>query len=227
LKLYCHPISLIPWRVHIALHEKGQGFEEVHIDVNQAHGRDEAFLRLNPFGQIPVLDDDGFVVADSIAILEYLEEKFPEPALMPPSTSTHFATRARIRQFMCWSSAHWMPGWKGWIGGRAESADGTSAMAQEGRSILAHHLDVLQGQLDRADDPRDDRAGIGSDDAKSDDWLVGEFSLADVCYAPLVLLLTPAGLKDEVSARPSVADWVRRLRARPSVETAMGAMLGG
>lgn len=218
MKLYCHPISLIPWRVHLALREKGLDFEEVHIDVNASTERDPAFLRLNPFGQIPVLEDDGFVVADSVAILEYLEEKFPEPALMPPSGPENLAPRARIRQFMCWSSAHWMPGWKGWINGRMELADGTNAMAREGRSILARHLDVLEDQLARADD---------RDASTKGEWLVGDFSLADICYAPLVLLLTPAGLKDEVVARPSVSEWATRLRARPSVEAAMGAMLPG
>jgi glutathione S-transferase len=51
--------------------------------VYSSKERTSDFLRLNPFGQIPVLEDEGVTIAESIAILEYLEERYPTPALMP------------------------------------------------------------------------------------------------------------------------------------------------
>ena len=73
LKLYTHPFSIVPWRVRIALHEKGLEYDSVTTDV-YTKKPEQSFLDLNPFAQIPVLDDDGFVIAESLAILEYLEE---------------------------------------------------------------------------------------------------------------------------------------------------------
>ena len=93
MKLYTHPVSLFPFRVKIALHEKGLVFEEVVTDL--AGGASEEFLELNPFAQIPVLDDEGFVMAESMAILEYLEEKFPKPALSPADIEARTSRRGR------------------------------------------------------------------------------------------------------------------------------------
>lgn len=111
MKLYWHPVSLMPWRVRIALAEKSLAYEEVIIDLPGGASHRPEFLVLNPFGQVPVLEDEGMTFAESTAILEYLEDKHPEPALMPPSAPA----RADVRQLMCWSNGPWMMSWKrGW-----------------------------------------------------------------------------------------------------------------
>ncbi|HEY6598129.1 MAG TPA: glutathione S-transferase family protein [Pseudomonadales bacterium] len=199
MKLYWHPFSIMPWRIRIALHEKGIPYESIQVDVYGSRHRTPDFLAMNPFGQIPVLEHDGVTISESIAILEYLEERYPRPALLPADV----VARAMVRQWMCWSTDYWPPAWKQWMAPRL-GVEWTDASVAEGRQTLAAHLDVIESRLARRD------------------WLVGDYSLADVCYAPLVLVLDRVGLEAEVSARRSVALWVKRLSQRPAiVETLM------
>ncbi|MGE0623206.1 MAG: glutathione S-transferase family protein [Pseudomonadales bacterium] len=197
IRLYTHPFSIVPRRVCIALHEKGLAFESVETDLYTKAPTPE-FLALNPFAQIPVLDDGGFVVAESMAILEYLEEHYPAPALLP----SDIQLRATARKLMCWGTDYWPPAWKQWMAPRLPehlANPWTDATVAEGRRDLCAHLDVLEQQL------------------TGNDWLVGLFSLADVCYAPLVLVLDRVDLGEEIERREQVKAWVERLMARPSV----------
>ncbi len=202
LKFYTHPFSIVPWRVRIALHEKGLEYESVETNLYTREPT-SAFLDLNPFAQIPVLDDDGFVIAESIAILEYLEEKYPDPILMPDDLQL----RATARKLMCWGTDYWPPAWKMWMAPRLpkEMADPwTDASVSEGRRRIAMHLDVLEKQL------------------ANQEWLLADFTLADVCYAPFVLVLDRVDLGDEIESRASVKRWVNRLNNRRSIiETMM------
>ena len=139
MRLYWHPFSLIPWRVRIALHEKRATYEEVKVDVYTSPQRSPEFLRLNPFGQIPVLEDDGLVIAESLAILEYLEERYATPALMPVDVEA----RATARQWMCWSTDYWPPAWKKWIAPRIPGGAWTNESVSEGRREIAAHLEEV------------------------------------------------------------------------------------
>jgi glutathione S-transferase len=206
LKLYTHPFSIVPWRVRIALHEKGLDYQSVKTDLYTKEP-EQSFLRLNPFAQIPVLDDDGFVLAESLAIVEYLEEKYPEPRLMPLGLQL----RATARKLMCWGTDYWPGAWKKWMAPRFPEAireSWSEASVAQGREEIAHHLDVLDAQL------------MGGQRTHGD-WLVGEYSLADVCYAPFVLVLDRVELGEEIVSRSRVAEWVEHLRARPAVVDTM------
>jgi len=190
LRLYTHAFSIVPWRVRIALHEKGLDYETVVTDLHSKQP-EPGFLALNPFAQIPVLDDEGFIVAESMAILEYLEEKHPEPALMP----SDLESRATVRKWMCWGTDYWPPAWKKWMAPRLPGTSGDSSTPEsvaEGRREICHHLDVLQRQL------------VGRE------WLVNDYSLADICYAPFVLVLEHVELGEEIARRPAVDPWVDR-----------------
>lgn len=82
LKLYYNPISLNARRVWIALLEKQIPFEpiELNLDGDQFH---DDFTAINPLQRIPAIVDHGFRVIESLAILDYLEAKYPTPSLMP------------------------------------------------------------------------------------------------------------------------------------------------
>lgn len=82
MKLYHTPISANSRRVWVALLEKNLDFELVEIHLDGDHLQSE-FVAMNPFHRIPVLVDDGFTVFESLAILDYLETKYPEPAMLP------------------------------------------------------------------------------------------------------------------------------------------------
>jgi glutathione S-transferase len=82
LTLYHSPISPNSRRVWITLLEKGLEFELVDIKLDGEQFTPE-FLGINPFHHIPTLVDDGFNVVESLAILDYLEAKYPTPAMLP------------------------------------------------------------------------------------------------------------------------------------------------
>lgn len=75
-KLYRHPLSGHSHRVELFLGLVGQEVELVEIDLLKGEHKSEEFLELNPFGQVPVLDDEGTVVSDSNAILVYLAKRY-------------------------------------------------------------------------------------------------------------------------------------------------------
>lgn len=82
LKFYYHPISVNARRVWVAMLEKQLPFEPVLVDLGgEQFG--ESFSAINPLQRVPVIDDAGFRVVESLAILDYLEAKHPTPALMP------------------------------------------------------------------------------------------------------------------------------------------------
>lgn len=76
LTLYRHALSGHSHRVHLALSLMGLPYELVDVDLMKGAHKTPEFLRMNPFGQVPVLDDDGVIVTDSNAILIYLATKF-------------------------------------------------------------------------------------------------------------------------------------------------------
>ncbi|WP_293341384.1 glutathione S-transferase family protein [Microcoleus sp. CAWBG58] len=82
MKLYHTPISTNSSRVWVALLEKKLDFELVEIHLDGDHLEPE-FVAMNPFHRVPVLVDGDFTVVESLAILDYLEAKYPEPAMLP------------------------------------------------------------------------------------------------------------------------------------------------
>jgi glutathione S-transferase len=91
LKLYEHPFSPYVQKVKIALYEKSVPFDaEI---PNAFSGASTDYGRTNPRLEVPALVDDGFALFDSTIILDYIEEKWPQPPLLPPSPRE----RARVR----------------------------------------------------------------------------------------------------------------------------------
>ncbi|MDO8433209.1 MAG: glutathione S-transferase family protein [Candidatus Binatus sp.] len=91
LKLFEHPFSPYVQKVKIALYEKNLAFEAEVPDAFS--GAPTEFGKLNPRLEVPALIDDGFAIFDSTIILDYIEEKWPAPAMLPPSPRE----RARVR----------------------------------------------------------------------------------------------------------------------------------
>jgi maleylacetoacetate isomerase len=83
MRLYDYWRSSAAYRVRIALNFKGLAYEQVAVDLRAGAQRAPEFLALNPQGLVPVLDDDGAVLTQSLPILNYLEERYPERSLLP------------------------------------------------------------------------------------------------------------------------------------------------
>jgi len=71
-----------------ALEEIGAAYEYVEVDVMHGEGRKPSFLKINPGGKVPVLDDGGTIVTESAAICIHLAEKYPESGLLPTAGTT-------------------------------------------------------------------------------------------------------------------------------------------
>lgn len=82
IKLYQSPPSANSRKVRIALIEKGLDFERINLDLAKREHKSPEYLKIHPLGQVPALDDDGFIVYDSTIINEYLEDEYPYPPLL-------------------------------------------------------------------------------------------------------------------------------------------------
>jgi len=93
ITVYDHPLSPYGQKVKIALLEKGIEFAATQPDAIGSGTTGGTFADISPRGKVPVLVDAGFAVFDSTVILEYIEDCWPEPALLPGNP----ADRARVR----------------------------------------------------------------------------------------------------------------------------------
>ena len=99
MKLYRHPLSGHSHRAQLFLSLLGVPHELIDVDLKARAHKAPEFLALNPFGQVPVLDDEGTVIADSNAILVYLAKKLGRIDWLPEdpaaaATESHFCTFA-------------------------------------------------------------------------------------------------------------------------------------
>jgi maleylacetoacetate isomerase len=81
--LYDYFRSSASYRVRIALNLKGVEYEQRPVNLASGAQKDEAFRQLNPQGLVPMLEIDGHRLTQSLAIIVYLDQRFPEPPLMP------------------------------------------------------------------------------------------------------------------------------------------------
>lgn len=93
IRLHGYWRSTAAWRVRLALAAKGLAYEQVAVNLLQSDQRSPGHLALNSQGLVPVLEHDGIVLTQSLAIIEYLDERFPDPPLLPADP----ANRARAR----------------------------------------------------------------------------------------------------------------------------------
>ena len=83
-------------RVRIALAEKRVAYEVVEIDLDD---RPRWIYDKNPTGRVPVLEEDTLVLPESVVIMEYLDERYPEPALLPLDAAARALERWRVHRF--------------------------------------------------------------------------------------------------------------------------------
>lgn len=99
--LHSYYRSSASFRVRIALNLKGIVYEPVFQHLRKGEQRSEAFLKVNPHGLIPVLNDEGVVLAQSLAIIEYLDETHPDPAFLPATPADRAYVRSLAQAVAC------------------------------------------------------------------------------------------------------------------------------
>src|ERR1700757_4366926 len=107
MKLYDYPQCPFCRKVRVALAEKGIEYEKIFVDLREKEQKKEEFLKINPYGKVPVLLDNSTVIYESSVINEYLDEKYPDPPLMP----SDFAGRARVRILVDFCESHFHTPW--------------------------------------------------------------------------------------------------------------------
>jgi len=193
IRLHYHPRSTYSRRVRIVLVEKRIAHDLVSVDMAARAHRQPAYRALNPYARVPTLEDDGFALYESTAILEYLELCYPQPPLVPGDARG----RALVSMHMKLCDLEMAPPTSSIIFPKRflprERRD--EAEMARSRSRIQQHLQILERQLD-------DRAYLVAD----------TYTLADVCYTPFVYFLPLM----EIEPPPAVAAWCERLLTRPS-----------
>ncbi len=199
--LHEHPLSPYAQKVKIALAEKGVGFESRIPDL--LGGNLGEFGALNPRLEVPTLVDDGVVVFDSTVILEYLEDRWPTPPLLPAGA----AERARVRMVeeLC-DTYYEAVNWAIFEIRLFQRATGEFAERLEARA--AEQRAGCNAYLDRA---------LGSRP-----YFNGEaFGWGDLCVVPFVNAAAMTGAPPAPGS--ALAAWLDRVVARPSVATTFAA----
>jgi maleylacetoacetate isomerase len=93
MKLYTYFRSSAAYRIRIALNLKGVPYEPVPVNLLKGEQQGEGYAAINPQGRVPSLDIGGAILTQSPAILEYLDEVYPEPPLLPVGA----VNRAKVR----------------------------------------------------------------------------------------------------------------------------------
>jgi len=93
--------SSAAYRVRIALNLKGLDYAQITHDLRTGAQRDPAYAALNPQGRVPTLDADGLMLTQSLAIIEWLEETYPTPRLLPATANDRAIVRAMAQLVAC------------------------------------------------------------------------------------------------------------------------------
>ena len=221
-------------KVLIALKEKGLPFESRYVDLHRFEQHEPWFVKLNPDGQVPVLDHDGLLVTQTSVINEYLEDVFTgAPALRPE----HPYDRARMRVWNKFIDEHVMNhvsmhGWHRMVSVIARSVESSEFETLMARIPLKEQREkwrtarsgFAQDQLDEAE--RKIRLAVDKVEAALAEgpWLLGDvYSLADINFFAYCGVSVARMFPEMVTAEshPRMADWVARMRARPGVATAL------
>ena len=183
-------------RVKIALAEKGLNWDGIRVRLASREQKQPEFLKLNPYGKIPVLVEDGKVLFESCIINEYLDEKHPNPPLMPKDP--YLRGRGRVLIDYALNYAH-APYWDLRGEMRKPAAERDQTIIADKRRTLRELLQYLETAL--------------GDEA----FFLREFSLTDIAILPRLLRAETYGALP-APALPRLGAWLERMKARPSVQ---------
>lgn len=194
IKLYTFPLSTNSRKVRIALLEKGLEFERVNVDLAKREQKNPEYLKIHPFGQVPALDDEGFIVYDSTVINEYLEDEYPYPPLMPEDSEG----RARARLMEDFRDTRFNPPFVKLI------YEMRKPEAERDANTLAAATAEINQCFDRIEK-----------ELQGKEYLAGTFSLADIAFMANFDLLERFQIPVDSRYANAIA-WIARLKARPS-----------
>ena len=200
--------SPFSWRVHLALELKGVAYESRLLQRSTRDYKQPEYLAMNPRGKVPLLKDGDFVITESMAIVEYLDRKYPEPPLYGATPEETGRILESISEF----ESYIVPdGLKVALAVYFDRIKGNEADLHERMVRLLKELDNLE--------------------QKTGTWIVGNnISAADICCYPFVASLLRAAGKERAGEvgidtilpfdkkYPNLAAWCERIEALPGYE---------
>lgn len=200
MKIYGFPLSPFVRKVLVAVKEKG--LEAELVPSNPSHP-DEEFAAASPFHKIPAFRDGDFTLADSTAIVTYLDAKYPEPALIPAVPEA----RGRAVWFEEVADTVFIPAaapivLNRFLRPRIFGTEGDEAAAVAAEEAVKRPLAYLEG-------------------AVTDGWLDETFAVGDIALASAFRTLGYAGWDLDAAAYPRLAAWYGRVQARDGWKAAV------
>lgn len=208
IELYWGSGSPFAWRVLLTLEAKKLSYESKLLEFSKGEHKSPEFLKLNPRGKVPCLKDGDFVLYESLAMMAYLDRKYPEPPLFGKSAEETGLIWRVISECDYLISAGDKVIRPVFFGKGLENVDEIQQAAQK-----------IRDELKRFDEQ-----------LAHSDWLVGEaMSAADLAVFPLVQLCLRAATKEAAQPfdlkfaplgerYPILAKWVRRIETLPYYE---------
>lgn len=209
LELYWGSGSPFAWRVMLTLEVKRLPYESRLLEFSKEEHKSPGYLKLNPRGKVPTLKDGDFVLYESLAIMSYLDRKYPDPPIFGRT-----------------------PQETGLIGREISETD--SYLGEPGAKIVRP---VFFGKgLEKTEEIQEAAATIRRELKRIDTtlansaWLVGaQISAADIALFPLIQILLRAASKEAAKplnlgffplaqSYPNIAGWVKRVEAIPGYE---------
>ncbi|MBF6568194.1 MAG: glutathione S-transferase family protein [Candidatus Binataceae bacterium] len=204
MKLYNLNLSNFASKCRIAIYDKNLEVELAPLPGGNFQSPE--YLQINPLGKVPALElDDGMVIAESEVINEYLEDRFPNPPLLPANPEA----RARVRSFTRFHDLYLDPPMRT-LFGQTMARNRDEALVNEALSGLNLRLDLLDSRI------------------APEGFACTEFSLADCALAPtmvfVIAMLGAYHAKPAFEQRQRLAEWWQRVQERPSVNKVLAEM---
>jgi glutathione S-transferase len=180
----------------VVLYEKSIPYETVPFDLVKKEQKRPEFLKMNPYGKVPVLVDGNTIIYESCIINEYLEEKYPDTPLLPADPGL----RSKIRILIDYGVNRTYPAYE-----RLRN-EMLKVESERNLEVISEAKQELKGLLQRFEDEIGDQP-----------YLAGDFSLLDAAVIPRFLRIEAWGpLADP--ALPRLIKWLERMKGRPSVQ---------
>lgn len=200
MKIYGFPLSPFVRKVVVAAREKGLDYEL--IPANPSQPTDE-FLKISPFCKIPALSDGDFCLADSTAIVTYLEAKYPEPPLLPAEAQA----RGRAVWFEEVADTVLIPAGAPIVVNRflrpkIFGTEGDEAAAKAGEEAIKKPLGYLEGAVSESG------------------WLDWNFSIGDIAVACTIKTLGYTGWTIDPATYPRLSAWYGKVTQRAAWQQA-------
>jgi glutathione S-transferase len=197
MRLYTFTFAPSPLKVRFALAELGLEHERVEVNLLHWDQHSDEFKKLNPHGKVPVLEDGGFVLRESGAILQYLGKMYGHGHLWPQ----HPAEEALALQWLFFEACHLMaPLATLFFTERVGPLVGLPASSPDvildNQAELERSLNVFEAQL------------------QGRDWVMGDFSLVDCSMGVIAAMLVRTSM-DQPKRWPRVFKYGERIRSRP------------